>query len=746
MEKQLSLDSKMPSTMPELRPYQMDLVDRIERIWADRADAGIMLQLITGGGKTEIAAALAMRAVNAGEPVTFVPHMQGLVGQTTQRFLKYGMPAVAGSGAAGYTVPKGWPKDSGHPGGVVVIGVETWKHRTNQGKDSTGLLIVDEAHITGGNGRRQGMIAAHRGPLLCLTATPYRMSDREDFRRICQRIVCGPTMRELIDDEWLADFVHYSLDGAGMRIRETKQPESDEVFASRVWKEATAKERSTLCETAVEWWLKFPDRQVDSKTICFALTREHAHRLAELVENAGCRAVVLEYETADKPGVLAEFKKPIAQGGAHMLINVNMLREGFDAPDADILLGTRQTKSLALYLQMAGRVLRPKKPARKAIILDLVDNAATHGLLDQEREWTLDGAKEKETGGESPVMVCRGPARLDQDGYVVVARGDEKPPTAFTGAGCGAFNPPGAYECAGCGGQFRRVCSSVEADGCGRHQSVKRWRGKFRSWKQGACDRCGEMERDAQMAVAGMEGEVRLHWNPAVKGNGYSLRFAVPGHKKAGIWIGRQRHGMGYRVWDDEFASTAAGQRIVRLARGAMAERGLLDPRSAVEQAIVEMYEDLGPAAALAYGALCPQCKQRFYNGQRFQRCYDCQTGQSALATVAAAPAVTPAPPARVVAPVPESRPVLNDAPSPGPAEPLARPDAGPKTPGGPDPDADEEVNRRLLMAFEYYRKGMFNASYNTLLDVSGCPMSAKQQARVARALGMVDAERKAAV
>ena len=108
----------------------------------------------------------------------------------------------------------------------------------------------------------------------------------------------------------------------------------------RVWGGADDATRSTLTERAVEHYMAFPDRMPDSKGIVFALTLDHAARLMDLFRQAGLHTRVLQgTDNAEaRSDILADFARPNEDGGAAAIINVGMIREGFDAPGADILL------------------------------------------------------------------------------------------------------------------------------------------------------------------------------------------------------------------------------------------------------------------------------------------------------------------------------------------------------------------------------------------------------------------------
>ena len=79
-----------------------------------------------------------------------------------------------------------------------------------------------------------------------------------------------------------------------------------------------------------------------------------------------------------------------------MVCNVGVLTEGWDCPPVKCCILARPTKSLALYMQMAGRTLRPWHDTTP-IILDHGGNVDRHGMPHEDRDWSLT-TKPKRTG------------------------------------------------------------------------------------------------------------------------------------------------------------------------------------------------------------------------------------------------------------------------------------------------------------------------------------------------------------
>ena len=99
----------------------------------------------------------------------------------------------------------------------------------------------------------------------------------------------------------------------------------------------------------------------------------------------------------------------LGTGELDVVTSVSILVEGTDVPFATTAILLRKTKSLALFLQAVGRVLRPHPDKAKAIILDCVGVIEEHGLPHWDREWGLQPPERKKKraandDGEADVM------------------------------------------------------------------------------------------------------------------------------------------------------------------------------------------------------------------------------------------------------------------------------------------------------------------------------------------------------
>ena len=154
---------------------------------------------------------------------------------------------------------------------------------------------------------------------------------------------------------------------------------------------------------ALEFWQEHAgDRK---KTIVYAVSVNHARKLKGLFDEQGIpTGVVLgstDQKQEERNKAIAEFR----DGSLEVLINVAVVTEGFDVPEASCIVITRPTLSLALYMQMVGRGLRSKDGGGDCLILDLADNTSRHKFPNTHREWKLE-VRGSESPGEAPVIWC----------------------------------------------------------------------------------------------------------------------------------------------------------------------------------------------------------------------------------------------------------------------------------------------------------------------------------------------------
>ncbi len=135
------------------------------------------------------------------------------------------------------------------------------------------------------------------------------------------------------------------------------------------------------------------------KAIMFTVTVKQAQLACDIL-NRYRSNVAMWASGKTPPEDRRRIMRDFAEGKFQILVNCNLVSEGFDVPDADLLIQARPTKSKLLYQQQLGRVMRPlpgivdglatpagrqaaisssKKPI--ATVIDFCGNAGRHKLV-----------------------------------------------------------------------------------------------------------------------------------------------------------------------------------------------------------------------------------------------------------------------------------------------------------------------------------------------------------------------------
>ena len=423
--------------MSELRPYQQTLLKQIQNELTEKANLRLMVQLPTGGGKTVIAGALLVDWLREGRKAVWLTHRKELAEQTCRMLTDAGVSAITNVD---------WTPGDDAPviaGGVIVLMAQTVGRRAARREiwkayNTNDLLVIDEAH----HAAAEGWIRAMRqwpGSILGMTATPWRLSGQEGFDHIFDDLLLGPDTADLqaLDTPALCQ-VQVFMPPLEQRIAGGGVDRTGDYTDAGI-EQANRHRPDIMTAGALALWRKHAEGR---PTIAYAVSVEHANNLAAIFNDADVTSTVIlgDSKREERAKAIEGFRV----GTVKVLVNVIVATEGFDLPDASCIIIARPTLSLALYLQMVGRGLRPKPDGGDCFVLDLADNTVTHGLPDEHREWTLK-PRGTQDSGEVPVVWCPSPL-------------------------CGATSPAGSHNCRVCGYSFGKDCGR-----CGRWRSHNRW-------------------------------------------------------------------------------------------------------------------------------------------------------------------------------------------------------------------------------------------------------------------------------
>jgi superfamily II DNA or RNA helicase len=357
----------------QLREYQRALIQEIR----DVIRAGkrrILVQLPTGGGKTLTAAAMLAGAVEKGNRSLFAAHRLELIDQTVATFARIGVLSI------GVVRSQDRRADPSQP--IQVCSIQTLARRAPL-RDIR-IVFIDEAHRSLSKSYVKHLFEAYpEAVFVGLSATPCR-TDEKPLDKFWEFLINGPRYSLLIAEGHLAAPETYGA--PVLPDLATVRTEKGDYNAEDL--EEAVNKRALIGNLLEEWQRRSGGR----RTVAFAVSIAHSRAIVDAFRSAGVAAEHLDGETdeTERRAILGRLES----GQTQLVSNVGVLCEGWDMPACKCLLLARPTKSLALYMQMGGRILRPWEGVTP-IIIDHGGNVDRHGWVHEDREWSLESRPKK---------------------------------------------------------------------------------------------------------------------------------------------------------------------------------------------------------------------------------------------------------------------------------------------------------------------------------------------------------------
>ena len=396
----------------ELRPYQTDILNRIQASWASGA-RNVLAVLPTGAGKTVIFAKIL--AEHTGNRLA-IAHRQELVGQISIALGRYGAlhKILAPRKVVKHIVSlhmdefgRSW-YDPRAP--LAVAGVDTLlrgKSKYAEWLKTVSLWVQDEAHhILADN--KWGIVAQMSPDAygLGVTAVPLRADGKGLGRHadgLMDTLIVGISMRECIDRGYLTDYRIFAPRTSDLDLSTVPVSKSTGDFTRPGL--VTAVRKSRIVGDIVEHYQRIAEGKLG---LTFVTDVKTATDTAAAYVSAGVPAEVVSHKTPDR--VRAQILKRFKDRKILQLVNVDLFGEGFDVPAVEVVSFARPTQSLNIHRQQFGRALRILEGKTEAIIIDHVGNVQErgHGLPDSPREWTLDRRNRRSNGVSDaiPTKTC----------------------------------------------------------------------------------------------------------------------------------------------------------------------------------------------------------------------------------------------------------------------------------------------------------------------------------------------------
>lgn len=342
----------------ELKKHQIEALKSLQAM-RDNSETIALLYHATGTGKTVTAV---MDAKSCGGRTLFLAHTQELVNQATEAFRKL-WPSV--------TVGR-YMESIKQPNAHVVCGsVQSVALHLDSFKDNDfDYLIVDEAHHAAADTYQKVLSYFKPSFTLGLTATPERTDDNKVILDIFKNTAHKLDIQTAVEIGELVPIrcirIHTNIDLTKVRFNSVQYNIRD--LESKIY----VPERSRLI---VDTWLKYVR---DKRTVVFCASVKHAEQIAELFQEAGINAASVS--GGMKQSERKEFQDKFVNREIQVLCACDLLNEGWDCPEIEVLFMARPTMSKVLYTQQLGRGMRLFPGKESLMVFDFVDNASQYNM------------------------------------------------------------------------------------------------------------------------------------------------------------------------------------------------------------------------------------------------------------------------------------------------------------------------------------------------------------------------------
>lgn len=339
----------------ELREYQQEALDSLEAMRSNKETIALLYHA-TGTGKTITAV---MDAKHCGGRVLFVAHTMELVNQAYNTFKNLWDTISVGKFADSI-------KDTDSH--VICGSIQSVALNLELFQDNDfDYIIIDEAHHASADTYQKVLAYFKPKFTLGLTATPER-SDDTDILEIFKNTAHKLDIQTAVEIGALVPVrcirIHTNIDMTKVRFNSVQyniRDLDDKIFVP---------ERNKLI---IDTWLSYVKNK---RTVVFCASVKHAEQIAKLFQDNGVDALAVSgsMKTSERNEQLAKF----ANGDIKVLCACDLLNEGWDCPQTEVLFMARPTMSKVLYTQQLGRGMRNCEGKDHLMVFDFVDNASQY--------------------------------------------------------------------------------------------------------------------------------------------------------------------------------------------------------------------------------------------------------------------------------------------------------------------------------------------------------------------------------
>ncbi len=344
---------------PHPRGAQIEALYELKLAREEGISAG-MVVAATGVGKTYLAA---FDSINFNK-VLFIAHREEILKQAKDSYKRVD-PNLKTS------FFNGDKKDK--EGGVVFASVHTLRKSDylNEDyfkRDEFDYIIVDEFHHAAADSYKKILNYFEPEFLLGLTATPYRMDNKDIYELCNDNVIYEINLKDAINRDLLIPFKYYGI--------YDDEVDYDKVKALKGKYNIKDLEKKLSTHKRADLILKNYNNLAGDRTLAFCASIEHAKFMADYFNRHKIRAVCVHSSNNTGKHYMDrdEAINKIGNGGIDIIFAVDIFNEGVDIPALNTVLFLRPTESYVVFLQQLGRGLRKYQDKEYLRVLDFIGN------------------------------------------------------------------------------------------------------------------------------------------------------------------------------------------------------------------------------------------------------------------------------------------------------------------------------------------------------------------------------------
>ena len=233
-------------------------------------------------------------------------------------------------------------------------------------------IVVDEAHHAAAPTIRRSLQYFQSEFLIGLTATPDRL-DKKRLEEIFGSYQTSLTLADAIEKGIIAPIRAFRVE-TNLNLAEVRFNGRDYINADLERALRVDSRDSLIVDVLLRYFAS------GQKGIIFCISVAHAQHMEKLLVDCGMKAKAITGKTRNVSTIIEEFRFSDLQ----FLCSCNLVNEGWDVPEVEVLVMARPTISKVLYQQQLGRGLRKCEDKECLFVIDVVDQ---YGSL--ARPWSV---------------------------------------------------------------------------------------------------------------------------------------------------------------------------------------------------------------------------------------------------------------------------------------------------------------------------------------------------------------------